>query len=212
MELIGVYIGRESEKKPWESLGEKVQEAEETYQAAPIDEHLMQIKAVDAQYSHQLHLEELFWKQKAHVQWVVDGNRNSKYFHALVKAIRRKLYIHKIKGSDGNWIEDHKQIFTQAIDFFHKLFSEEQRGEIDYSPLTHITPLVFETDNTQLVATPTMDEVKQAVFDLSPNSAAGLDGFTSLFYQKCWDIISLDVYDMVCAFFTSDYMTKNIAH
>ncbi|VFQ85178.1 unnamed protein product [Cuscuta campestris] len=84
-----------------EALEKKVQEAEETYQIAPTDENLMHFKSVDAQYLHQLHLEELFWKQKAHVQWVVDGDINSKYFHALVKARRRKLYIHKIKGLDA---------------------------------------------------------------------------------------------------------------
>ncbi|VFQ85160.1 unnamed protein product [Cuscuta campestris] len=149
-------------------------EAEEVYQQEDSEENLLKLKAITAQYTHQLHLEEMFWKQKAHIQWIEGGDRNSKYFHSLVKDRRRKLYIHKIKGHDGHWIEDHQQISSQAIDFFQKLFSEESRGTIDYSSLACISPRITDEDNQQLVASPSLEEVKDAVFSLNPNSAAGL--------------------------------------
>ncbi|VFQ82836.1 unnamed protein product, partial [Cuscuta campestris] len=132
-----------------EELEANVQQAEEVYQQENSDENLLKLKAITAQYTHQLHLEEMFWKQKAHIQWIEGGDRNSK---------------------------------------------------------------ITDEDNQQLVASPSLEEVKDAVFSLNPNSAAGPDGFTGHFFQKCWDIIHLEIFAMVCGFFKGDYMTKGIAH
>ncbi|KAL0392967.1 UNVERIFIED_CONTAM: hypothetical protein Sradi_2519500 [Sesamum radiatum] len=48
-----------------------------------------------------------------------------------------------------------------------------------------------------LCGLPTREEIKNAVFDMCPNSAAGMDGFSALFYQFCWDIIAQDVTEAV---------------
>lgn len=42
-----------------------------------------------------------------------------------------------------------------------------------------------------LLIKPTQEEVKRAVFDINLNNSAGLDGFSSLFFQYSWDIIGL---------------------
>lgn len=39
-------------------------------------------------------------------------------------------------------------------------------------------------ENEDLSNSITMDELKRAVFNMHPNKAPGLDGFTLLFYQK----------------------------
>ncbi|VFQ99227.1 unnamed protein product [Cuscuta campestris] len=121
-----------------EDLEKKVQNAEELYQADPSDENLINFKSVEASYIHQLYLEKLFWRQKAHIQWIEDGDKNSKFFHSRVKDRRRRLYIHKIKDQTGAWIEDQKQIAQQAIEFYQHLFIEEYRGGIDYTSLSLI--------------------------------------------------------------------------
>ncbi|XP_060182320.1 uncharacterized protein LOC132611981 [Lycium barbarum] len=55
---------------------------------------------------------------------------------------------------------------------------------------------------------PSVDEVKKVVFNLSGSSASGPDGFPGIFYQTYWDIISLDVYKMVVAFFPGHTLPK----
>nr|GME05807.1 uncharacterized protein LOC109164037 [Ipomoea batatas] len=53
------------------------------------------IKKSVALLQKQISIEEEYWKQKSHRMNVQEGDRNSKFFHSLVKERRRKLYIHK---------------------------------------------------------------------------------------------------------------------
>ncbi|XP_026429013.1 uncharacterized protein LOC113324961 [Papaver somniferum] len=47
-------------------------------------------------------------------------------------------------------------------------------------------------DNKKLEAIPSAAEIKQAVFDLDPNSSPGPDGFGGWFYRMAWEILSED--------------------
>ncbi|XP_059069421.1 uncharacterized protein LOC131859541 [Cryptomeria japonica] len=38
-----------------------------------------------------------------------------------------------------------------------------------------------------------LEELKEVVFSMHPEKALGSDGFTALFFQKCWDFIGSDV-------------------
>ncbi|XP_059288171.1 uncharacterized protein LOC132041478 [Lycium ferocissimum] len=59
---------------------------------------------------------------------------------------------------------------------------------------------------------PTEEEVKEAVFASSGESDCGPDGFTGLFFQSCWEIVKLDVVDMVKAFFVGQELPRFITH
>ncbi|XP_075091900.1 uncharacterized protein LOC142172042 [Nicotiana tabacum] len=59
---------------------------------------------------------------------------------------------------------------------------------------------------------PTIEEVRAAVFELSRESASGPDGFTGLFYQTCWDVIGVDIHNMVLHFYGGTALPKSITH
>ncbi|XP_071901994.1 uncharacterized protein [Coffea arabica] len=70
-----------------------------------------------------LAVEEGFWKQKARVRWLKDGDRNSRYFHATVAERWSRAIIHRIRCSNGDWVESEDLISGEAISFFQRLFT-----------------------------------------------------------------------------------------
>ncbi|KAF6168172.1 hypothetical protein GIB67_011557 [Kingdonia uniflora] len=56
-----------------------------------------------------------------------------------------------------------------------------------------IDKVINDEDNKMLSLTPTCEEVKMAVFTLTPSSSPGPDEFSGYFFQDCWTIIDKDV-------------------
>ncbi|XP_019225846.1 PREDICTED: uncharacterized protein LOC109207391 [Nicotiana attenuata] len=65
-----------------------------------------------------LSIEEQYWKQKAMMTWLAEGDRNTSFFHNHVNGKRKKLQLKRIKSGSGVWIEDQEQLATTAVDFY----------------------------------------------------------------------------------------------
>ncbi|PKU74124.1 hypothetical protein MA16_Dca023857 [Dendrobium catenatum] len=67
----------------------------------------------------QLHLqEESYWKQKSHAKFVIEGDRNTKFFHAIANKNKTKSKIHKIVNNEGILLEFDELICKSGVDFF----------------------------------------------------------------------------------------------
>ncbi|KAH7840713.1 hypothetical protein Vadar_020566 [Vaccinium darrowii] len=58
--------------------------------------------------------EEKYWRQKARIPWMVEGDRNISFFHAKVTQ-RRKRNIAGIQDSFGNWREGQEDIAKEFV-------------------------------------------------------------------------------------------------
>ncbi|XP_019183220.1 PREDICTED: uncharacterized protein LOC109178127 [Ipomoea nil] len=191
---------------------DSVQALEAALQQHPEDENaLIEYKKGVALLQKQIAIEEDFWQQKARITDVQDGERNSRFFHSVVKERRRKLYIHRVKGGDGVWLEDRQGIANQAVSFFEHMFTAEVGG-FDLTRLDCVPRLVTEEDNEVLTAVPEVEEVKAVVMQMNSTSAAGPDGFSGAFYKACWDIIQDDVVSKVRSYFAGREFTRAITH
>lgn len=66
-------------------------------------------------------------------------------------------------------------------------------------------------DNASLELLPSEEEVRQVVFGMDGESAAGPDGFTGLFFTSCWDIVGQDVVKAVQDFFVGADLPQGLA-
>lgn len=57
--------------------------------------------------------------------------------------------------------------------------------------------MVSEEDNEIIMAERTLEEVRLVVFSLSGNITYGPDGFSRLCYQQCWDIMGVDILQLI---------------
>ncbi|XP_009600115.1 uncharacterized protein [Nicotiana tomentosiformis] len=96
-----------------------------THLASTGSDHSPLLMEMNAQYTRHLKVEEEVLKQKTQLQWFKDGDVNSKYFHSLIRGRRRKLFIHKIKDENGDWILGDEAIGEAAFNYFEDLFTEQ---------------------------------------------------------------------------------------
>ena len=65
-----------------------------------------------------LRQEEKSWYQKSHCKWLREGDRNTSFFHNMVKQRWRHNSIQAIKGANDDWIHDIKGIQDASDNFF----------------------------------------------------------------------------------------------
>ncbi|XP_015170975.1 uncharacterized protein [Solanum tuberosum] len=150
-------------------------------------------------------------KQKTQLQWFKDGDANTKYFHALMRGRRRRLFLHKICTANEVWIQGEEHITQATCDYYQQMFTGPT-DRIDERILQFIPTTVTLEQSEMLQAMPSIEELRQVVFSMNPNSAAGLDGIGGKFYQSCWGIIKEDLLAAVQSFFCGNIMPKFMSH
>ncbi|XP_027098881.1 uncharacterized protein LOC113751977 [Coffea eugenioides] len=164
------------------------------------EEPRVNLHLAQAQLRVPLWVEELFWKQKAHVKWLKEGERNTKFFYSVVKHRRVQSVIHKIKNERGEWVESEEEIGAEAVRFFEKLFTAQHPTS---SPglLQNILKILTDEDNVLLKQVPAKEEICRVMFEMDGESTPGPTGYTGKFFTAAWSIIGEDVVRAVCSFF-----------
>jgi hypothetical protein len=68
--------------------------------------------------------EEIIWKQKSRVQWLKEGERNTKFFHRAMMHRRHVNIITHLEDGQGNTVREHSKIEAELINFYQDLLTE----------------------------------------------------------------------------------------
>lgn len=135
------------------------------------------------------------------------GDKNSKFFHASVKASRGKQFLEKLKDINGNFQKGEASKGAIAEAYFTEIFtSGDQRNYQDL--FSDFIPKVTPGMNAVLIAPVSKKEIRDAVFAVKGSSAPGADGFNGFFFQKYWCIIGNQVTYEVQQFFLTGILPK----
>ena len=164
-------------------------------------------EALQVELSEWLARIEVLWKQKSRELWLKEGDRSTKFFHLSTIIRRRRNHIDAIKFEDGQWITSPNQIRKLFFNTFKNLFSEE---EVTFpSHLENLMPKsITEEDNVILKRIPSLEEIKEALFQMQDLKALGPDGFPVLFYKEFWPIVGETVTQAVVSFFADGNLPK----
>lgn len=55
------------------------------------------------EFSMAIRREKVYWRTKSRVQWLREGDRNMRFFHAQTLKWRKRNVIHGIQEEDGTW-------------------------------------------------------------------------------------------------------------
>ncbi|KAL0322230.1 UNVERIFIED_CONTAM: LINE-1 reverse transcriptase [Sesamum calycinum] len=70
-------------------------------------------------------------------------------------------------------------------------------------------PQIHDSLTSKLCKTPSLEEIKDVVLNIDKDSVAGPDGFSSEFYQTCWEFIADDIAEAVTDFFRGTPMPRS---
>ncbi|XP_026399703.1 uncharacterized protein LOC113295587 [Papaver somniferum] len=137
-------------------------------------------------------------KQKSRNKWLVEGSSNSSFFHNSIRIRKSFNTISELVDMNGTCLTNYEKLRNHVVQFYEDKFNgQDPVIEGDLFDFEHASISVEESNAMDMIPSP--EEIKQAVFDLSADSAPGPDGFSGCFYRHCWDIIH-------------DYLTKAIIH
>ncbi|KAL9691065.1 hypothetical protein QQ045_011482 [Rhodiola kirilowii] len=145
-------------------------------------------------------------EEKTKYRWLEEGDRNTNFFHASLKA-RRLQNRFNLKLEDDTETEDAEIIGNKAAEYFKTLSGSFSDGQHIPRP-NLISPIVSNDQNIALATPPEVEEIKNAVHGMNPSSSPGPDGFTGNFYCHCWEIIKEDLIDAVRGFFKGHQIPK----
>lgn len=83
----------------------------------------MEIRDLEAELEKLLKEEELTWKQRAHLHWMRDTDKNTKYFHAKASARKRKNTINSLVDNAGNLSSDESFISSSIWQYFNDFYA-----------------------------------------------------------------------------------------
>lgn len=149
----------------------------------PSEANKMKLCVPQKKLEGSLIIEESYCKQKANIRWLVEGDKNTKFFHRTVQNRKQKLNIFRLKNKVGNWITDGSDITQKAI---HSLQSQLNGIHcIDSEFLFDNIPNIISHDqNESLSQFPTLEETHNVI--------------TSMSYDSAWDLMDLMVSFINC--------------
>lgn len=111
--------------------------------------------------------EHAYWKQRAKVTWLTDGDRNTKYFHRKASNRRAKNKLQGLFDSQGVWQETDVGIEGVVVEYFTNMF---KAAEVDVAHMKRVvdllSPKVTEDMNRCICAEFQADEIKEALFQM----------------------------------------------
>ena len=89
----------------------------------PSDYLLTLEEVLRKEYLGILQQEEEFWSVKSRLNWLIQGDRNTKFFHSSARIRRKRNRIACLMDNQGNWVHDEGEVASLIRKGFYDLFS-----------------------------------------------------------------------------------------
>jgi hypothetical protein len=165
-------------------------------------------KEVKEQHAKLLIQEEAYWRQRAKMHWLKEGDLNTKFFHMSASVRARRKQIVKLMNDASVEVKSQPEICEVALKYFDQLF--KANSSVHDPILSLVAPKINDEDNEKLVAPITKEEVREALFQMHPDKAPGPDGFNPAFYQHFWDLCGNDIFEAASEWLERGYFPSSL--
>lgn len=188
------------------NLEEKIMNLDEISNSRPLnDSEVADRKNYQLELWQWLKNKESLWAQKSRIQWLKEGDRNTKFFHTMASIRKRKNNFSSLLSKYANLVSP-ADIKNEAVSYFKSLFKEDHHNRPTLNDLEF--KKLFPWQAEKLIEPVSRDEIDSAVSSCDSQKSPGPDGFNFLFVKQAWDIIKEDVYVIVEKFWSSGSLPK----
>lgn len=157
--------------------------------------------------------EETYWQQRSRVQWFIQGDLNTRFFHVTASSRKRRNTIFSLE-IDGSTCFDPVQLRSHVTAYYKSLLGSTTERDVSLNPnLWSDSERLTVSQSISLEAPFSLEEIRATLFSCNPNKAPGPDGLSFLFYQTFWDLIQGDIFHLFQVFFDNklDLSKLNLA-
>ncbi|XP_074304746.1 uncharacterized protein LOC141639537 [Silene latifolia] len=138
-----------------------------------------------------------FLIQKAKVQWSLEGDLNTSYFHHSIKKRVMMNKVFQIEDKDGVMCTDGAAIQNAFLVYYQELLGTHNTTvDVNINVVRQgqcCTQAHWFLMNSLVI----VEEVKKCLFSIPANKSPGPDGYSSQFYRDAWDIINATVITLI---------------
>ena len=142
--------------------------------------------------------EQDLWTLKSRINWMVQGDRNTAFFHVSTLVRRKRNQISAIKNGVGEWLYADAKIMEYIrkgfIDIYTSSSISSDRVQSGHSQWQ---ARLSEEEKESLGSLVTEDEIKAALWSFKAFKAPGLDGLHAGFFQHFWPSVGNSVVEAV---------------
>ncbi|KAL4298891.1 hypothetical protein AHAS_Ahas17G0046200 [Arachis hypogaea] len=141
--------------------------------------------------------EQTFWLQKSRENWIVEGDRNTRYYHTKTIIRRRRNKILKLRDDSGVWMEDHEALKSHVCQYFQNLFQDKYPRRNSVINTTTFYPPMEDGEIHNLSQFVNKKEIEDAIFAMGSLKAPGDDGLPAGFFKENWQVVGSSVINFV---------------
>lgn len=142
--------------------------------------------------------EEELWALKSRVNWMIQGDRNTAFYHVSTLVKRKRNQILAIKNVVGEWIYEDSGVKEHIRAGFRDIFTSSFISALRVVPASsQWQAKLTDEEKVSISGVATEDEIKAALWSLKAFKAPGPDGLHAGFYHRFWLIVGSLVIDEV---------------
>ena len=151
-------------------------------------------------------LEEISWRQKSREVWL-KGDKNTKFFHKMANALRRKNQLSRIR-INGAWFTEGQKMKEGIVNAFENLLTASGGWKPNSDDLSfdRIDP----REARELEKLFSKEEIFKALADLKGDKAPSLDGLPMGFWHFSWNFVKEDVVKLFNEFHNRGHFVKSM--
>ncbi|XP_074305864.1 uncharacterized protein LOC141641086 [Silene latifolia] len=151
-----------------------------------------------------------FLIQKVKVQWSLEGDLNTSYFHHSIKKRVMMKKVFQIEDKDGILCTDGDAIQNAFLVYYQELLGTHNTTDAVNINVVKQGQCYNEAHWLLMSSPVTAEEVKKCLFNIPASKSPGPHGYSSQFYRDAWDIVGTEICEAVINFFDTGKLLTQI--